>query len=43
MEQRKEDSTKLQSVRTANWPYIKGEGRERVEGVWGKGQQQYLP
>ena len=40
---KKGDCTKVHSERTAYWSYIKGQGRERVEEGWGKGQQQYLP
>ena len=37
------DCTKVHSECTANLPYIKGQGRERMEGGWGKGQYQYFP
>ena len=32
------DCTNVNSERTANWSYIKGQGRERVERGWGKNQ-----
>ena len=35
---KKGDYTKVHSERTANWPYIKGQGRVRVEWGWGKDQ-----
>ena len=35
---KKGDCTNVHSERIADWPYIKGQGRERVEGGWGKGQ-----
>ena len=37
-ETKKGDCTKVHGQSTANWPYIKGQGRERVEGGWEKGQ-----
>ena len=30
--------TNVHSEHTANWPYIKGQGRDRVEGSSGRGQ-----